>query len=71
VAAVGIGAVPEIVEPGVTGALADSADGLAEAVRRALELDRTRVAARARERFDYRRMVDDYEALYRRLAEER
>lgn len=71
VAAVGIGAVPEIVEPGVTGALADSVDGLADAVPRALELDRTRVAARARERFDYRRMVDDYEALYRRLTEER
>jgi glycosyltransferase involved in cell wall biosynthesis len=69
VAAVDIGAVPEIVEPGVTGALAESAERLADAVPRALELDRARVAARARERFDYGRMVDDYERLYRRLVE--
>lgn len=71
VAAVGIGAVPEIVEPGVTGALAETPERLVDAVPRALELDRARVAARARERFDYRRMVDDYEALYRRLMVER
>jgi hypothetical protein len=37
-------------------------------VQSAVELDRDRVRRAAVERFDYRRMVDDYERLYRRLA---
>jgi glycosyltransferase involved in cell wall biosynthesis len=63
-----VGAVPELVEPGVTGYLADSWGGIAELVPRALELDRAAVRARAMERFDYRRMVDRHEALYRRIV---
>jgi glycosyltransferase involved in cell wall biosynthesis len=70
VAATGIGAVPEIVEPGVTGCHAPSAQALADCIPQALELDRTRVRARAVERFDFKRMVDEHEALYERLAEE-
>jgi glycosyltransferase involved in cell wall biosynthesis len=66
---VGIGAVPELVEPGVTGFLADTWDGLPALVRPALELDRRTIRARATERFDYRKMVDRHEALYRRLVE--
>ena len=65
---VAIGAVPELVEPGITGYLADSWEGLADLVPRALELDRRAVRRRAIERFDYTRMVDRHEALYRRLA---
>jgi glycosyltransferase involved in cell wall biosynthesis len=68
VVATGIGAIPEIVEPGVTGAHAPSAQALAECIPQALSLDRARVRARAVERFDYRRMVDEHEALYRRVA---
>jgi glycosyltransferase involved in cell wall biosynthesis len=68
VLAVGIGAVPELVEPGVTGYLADSWEGLAALLPRALELDRRAIRARARERFDYTRMVDAHERLYARLA---
>jgi glycosyltransferase involved in cell wall biosynthesis len=68
VVATGIGAVPELVEPGVTGYLADSWEGLSALIPRALELDRRGIRARAVERFDYRRMVDDHEALYRRLT---
>jgi glycosyltransferase involved in cell wall biosynthesis len=64
VAATAIGAAPEIVEENVTGACAGSPDALPDAVRRALTLDRARIRARARERFDYRAMVDGYEALY-------
>jgi glycosyltransferase involved in cell wall biosynthesis len=71
VAAVGLGAVPELVEEGVTGYCADSAASFAAVVPAALALDRARVRAAAVARFDYRRMVDEYEALYRRLAEER
>jgi glycosyltransferase involved in cell wall biosynthesis len=68
VLAVGIGAVPELVEPGVTGYLADSWEGLAELIPAALALDRATIRARAAERFDFRRMVDMHESLYRKLT---
>src|SRR5207244_3991092 len=68
VAAVSLGAVPEVVTDGVTGCLADSAEALAGCVRDALKLGRARVRREAVARFDYRRMVDQCEALYRRLA---
>ena len=71
VVGVGIGAVPELVEPGVTGYLADSWEGLGDLVAPALELDRRAIRARAIERFDYKRMVDRHEQLYRRLVHER
>jgi glycosyltransferase involved in cell wall biosynthesis len=66
-----IGAVPELVEPGVTGYLAESWDGLPALVPDALALDRREIRKRARERFDYTKMVDGHEALYRRLARAR
>ena len=69
VLATGIGAVPELVEPGRTGYLAPSWEGLAELVPRALELDRRTIRDRAVERFDFRRMVDAHESLYQRLAD--
>jgi glycosyltransferase involved in cell wall biosynthesis len=68
VIATSVGAVPELIEAGLTGYLADSWEGLAELVPRALELDRRRIRQRAIERFDYRRMVDAHEALYDRLV---
>jgi hypothetical protein len=40
-------------------------------VRSAVQLDRHRVREAAIERFDYRRMVDAYERLFRRLARPR
>ena len=64
------GAVTEIVEDGVTGAIADSWEGLAELVPAACALDRPRIRARAVERFDFQRMVDDHERLYLRVAAE-
>jgi len=68
VAAFGVGAVPEIVEEGVGGSWVPPGESLGEAVQRAVQLDRRRVREAAVERFDYRRMVDAYEDLYRRLA---
>ncbi len=68
VAATAIGAVPEIVEEDVTGATASSPGGMPDAVKRALTLDRARIRGRAEERFDYRTMVDGYEALYATAA---
>jgi glycosyltransferase involved in cell wall biosynthesis len=71
VAAIDRGAVPEIVENGLTGYVAPDLNGLRAAIPAALELDRTRVRQRAVERFDYRRMVSDYAAVFRRLVDER
>jgi glycosyltransferase involved in cell wall biosynthesis len=62
------GAVGEIVDEGVTGFVRSDVEGLAEAVPRALALDRRAVRARALERFGHRRMTDDYERLYERFA---
>jgi glycosyltransferase involved in cell wall biosynthesis len=64
------GSLPELVEPGVTGYLADDVAGLAEAVERAGSIDRARCRRRARERFGYRRMANRYEDLYRAVLRE-
>jgi glycosyltransferase involved in cell wall biosynthesis len=71
VAAVGLGAVPEIVSHGVTGYHAATVEELAARIPDVISLDRHRVRQTAVERFDYRRMVDDYEAVYRRLVKGR
>jgi glycosyltransferase involved in cell wall biosynthesis len=69
VVATRVGAVPEIVERGITGYTARSWEELPALVPAALELDRARVRQRAIARFDIDRMVDRHEALYIRLAE--
>jgi glycosyltransferase involved in cell wall biosynthesis len=63
-----VGAVPELVEPGLTGYVADDWQSLAGLAREARELDRVAIRSRAVERFDYRLMVDRHEALYRNVA---
>jgi glycosyltransferase involved in cell wall biosynthesis len=68
VLACGLGAVPEIVENGVTGFYARDLQALAGLVPDVLALDRARVRREAVAHFDYRRMVDGYEAVYERLA---
>jgi len=64
------GSLPELVEAGVTGYLADDVAGLAAAVERAGSIDRARCRRRARERFGYRRMARRYEDLYRAVLRE-
>ncbi len=64
------GAMPEVIDPGVTGILVDphTEDRIARAARgvdAAVRLDRGRVRARARERFDADRMVDASLDVYR------
>jgi glycosyltransferase involved in cell wall biosynthesis len=71
VAATSIGAVPEIVDDGVTGALATSADDLSAAINRCVGLDRWRVQQSAAARFTSARMAADYAGLYGRLASTR
>jgi glycosyltransferase involved in cell wall biosynthesis len=68
VAAFGVGAVPEIVQQGVGGYWVAPGGALAGAVESVVQLDRGRVREAAIERFDYTRMVDAYERLYRQLA---
>lgn len=67
VAAMRIGAVPEIVEEGLTGYSVDSMASFQHAVTQALELDRHQVRARAEQRFSARRMAQDYLRVYERL----
>jgi glycosyltransferase involved in cell wall biosynthesis len=71
VVAVGIGAVLEIVEEGVTGYTAPSWEELAELIPAARKLDRRRIRDAARRRFDHDLMVERHEALYRRVLSQR
>jgi glycosyltransferase involved in cell wall biosynthesis len=68
VAALAEGAVTEIVENGVTGYHADDLDALAALIPATVGLERARVRREVVRRFDYRRMVRDYLAVYRRAV---
>ena len=68
VASMRLGAVPEIVDEGITGSYAASPAEFPQAVLRALDLDRRAVRARAEARFTAERMAREYAAVYRRLA---
>jgi glycosyltransferase involved in cell wall biosynthesis len=71
VIAFGQGAVPEIIEDGVTGFIVDDIEGAAAAVPLALRLDRGAIRRRFEERFTVGRMAGDYLALYERLLTRR
>src|SRR5262249_26409485 len=68
VAAMRLGAVPEVVDEGVTGYSAVSAEDYLEAVRQALTLDRRRVRDRAMELFSAERMARQCLEVYRQVA---
>ncbi len=61
------GSVPEIVLPGRTGFVGETLDELVAAVRRVETIERAACRADVEARFSVHRMVDDYEAVYRRL----
>jgi glycosyltransferase involved in cell wall biosynthesis len=61
------GAIPEILRDGIDGFLGDDSQQLAFFDDRLDSLDRSAIQAAALERFSVGRMVDEYEALYRRL----
>ncbi len=63
------GAIPEVVEDGVTGFVVRTVEEMAEAVGRLNTLDRAACRRRVEEKFSVKRMVDDYEALCRELVE--
>ncbi|RHW16453.1 glycosyltransferase family 4 protein [Sphingomonas gilva] len=60
------GAMPELIEDGMTGFLVDSVDEAVEAIARVGGIDRAAVRHAAVERFGVARMADEYLALYRR-----
>jgi glycosyltransferase involved in cell wall biosynthesis len=68
VAALDKGAVREMVDEGVTGHVFEDVDGMVAGLGRVLALDRRGVRERAVARFGVARMVDEYVAVYRRLA---
>ena len=61
------GSVPEIVEPGVTGAIVDDEDAAVDAIAAVVALDRGRIRSRFEERFSAERMARDYVSLYESL----
>jgi glycosyltransferase involved in cell wall biosynthesis len=65
------GAVPEIVEHGVTGFVADDVDGLVAAVRRLHEINRAACRARVERLFSDASVVDAYLAVYSEMLASR
>jgi glycosyltransferase involved in cell wall biosynthesis len=68
VAALGLGAVPEVVDQGVTGCYANSLDELASLMPQVLQLERGLIRQRAEQRFSARRMAEAYAAAYARIV---
>jgi glycosyltransferase involved in cell wall biosynthesis len=63
------GALPDIVEHGRTGFIVRDVHEMADAIRRAGSIDPAACREAARRRFSAERMISEYMALYRRLAE--
>jgi len=63
------GGLTEIIEHGVSGYLVDDVTEAEFAVRRVAGLARDDISSTTRHRFSIERMVDDYEAVYRRLVD--
>jgi glycosyltransferase involved in cell wall biosynthesis len=68
VVALGNGALPEIVEPGLTGYLAARPEELPELVQSAQKLERAAVRQRVKMRFDLPVMADRYLKLYEQIV---
>jgi glycosyltransferase involved in cell wall biosynthesis len=68
IAALRQGAVPEIVEDGVNGVLAESLEELGRALPRCFALDRRRIRQEAEQRYSAERMARDYARLYEKVA---
>jgi glycosyltransferase involved in cell wall biosynthesis len=65
------GSMPELVEDGVTGVLADGVGSAVAGVARAARFDRAACRASAEQRFSAGRMVDDYLAVYESVLNDR
>jgi glycosyltransferase involved in cell wall biosynthesis len=63
-----VGALTEIIEPGITGFLVDDTREMADAIHAAADIDSERCRAIARRRFSSERMVEGYFRYYDKLA---
>jgi glycosyltransferase involved in cell wall biosynthesis len=68
IAAMNLGAVPEIVEDGVNGYLASSLDDFSKIIPKCFELDRALVRKSVEEKFSTERMARDYVKVYEQVA---
>ena len=68
IAAMRLGAVPEIVEEGISGFTAVTRDDLASVVQKCFSLGRHRIHQQARERFSVEKMARAYADFYERVA---
>ena len=68
VAAMRLGAVPEIVEEAVSGYTATSKEEFSQALAQSLALDRRQIRQRAAQRFSAGRMARDYARVYERVT---
>ncbi len=68
VAAMNLGAVPEIVDSGVTGYYAETEQGFLEAITQCLKLDRKQIRKRAEARFSARQMAQEYARVYHEVS---
>ena len=71
VAALRLGAVPEIIDEGVSGYLADTAAEMPEAIGKCFALDRAGIRRRAEQRFSSSQMAAAYLGLYERIVHRR
>ena len=67
VAAMGLGAAPEIIDQGISGSVAKSPEEFPRAVVEAMALDRARVRRQAEQRFSAERMARDYVRVYEKI----
>ena len=65
------GAVPEVVEEGVTGFVGDTTDDLIRAVGKIDVLDRTATHERCKQLFSGQAVVEDYESIYEKIRDRR
>jgi glycosyltransferase involved in cell wall biosynthesis len=63
-----VGALPDLIEPGVTGFLVRDTREMAEAIGASGGIDRDRCREIARQRFPLERMVEGYFGYHRKLA---
>ena len=68
VAAMRLGAVPEIIEDAVSGYTAQTKEEFSQALAQCLALDRRQIHQRAAQRFSADRMAHDYARVYERVA---
>jgi glycosyltransferase involved in cell wall biosynthesis len=65
------GGTPEGITDGVTGFVCDDLGGMIDAVSALPTIDRARCRQEAEQRFSHDVITDEYESLYRELAERR